>query len=133
MSLILPQLHQLPQRRNEIAFTRKAWFPLGHQSRPQTGTAVSNLHCNSQHGDRLAQPTAFSDLGRAPSVRWLRGLVWATQHLGTGAGMALLISVVLWWVALTVMVSAVALRWQVAHERIALRSGRHAVNARHRR
>jgi hypothetical protein len=95
--------------------------------------SVRSLPCNGQHGDRLAQPTAFSDLGRAPSVPWLRCLVWATQHLGTGAGMALLMSVVLWWVALTVMVSAVALRWQVAHDRIGLRSGRHAVNARHRR
>jgi hypothetical protein len=51
--------------------------------------------------------------------------------------MALLISAVLWWIALTVMMSAVALRWQVAHDRVAhdrigVRVGRHAVNARHR-
>lgn len=46
--------------------------------------------------------------------------------------MALLISAVLWWVALTVMVGAVALRWQVAHDRIGVRAGRHAVHARHR-
>lgn len=47
--------------------------------------------------------------------------------------MALLISAVLWWVTLTVLVSAAALRWQVAHERLGVRSGRHAGDARHRR
>ena len=47
--------------------------------------------------------------------------------------MTFVISAVLWWVTLTVMVSAAALRWQVAQDRVSMRSGRHTVTARHRR
>jgi hypothetical protein len=114
-------------------FTRDACLPPWHQSRHRDWYRSNrSLDCNDQHPTywrRSLRPVIF---GHAPTVPWLHFLVWPALCVGTGGGMALFISAVLWWVALTVMVSAVALRWQVAHDRIGVRAGRHAVHARHR-
>jgi hypothetical protein len=58
---------------------------------------------------------------------WFRRL-----RIGYTPVVTLVISAVLWWLAITVMVSAAALRWQVVHDRVAARSRRHTVTARHR-